>query len=64
MSIKIILTCLLFSMISSLPAVAATAFLDREYITGQTKTCIYKFLGNEYAITIKAYQMCPYSIKV
>lgn len=49
---------------SSVPADAATAFLVREYTTGQTKTCIYSFLGSEYARTIKAYQMCPYSIKV
>jgi hypothetical protein len=51
-------------LLVSFPAFAATAFFDREYTTGQTKTCIYKFLGSEYAITIKAYQMCPYSIKV
>ena len=46
------------------PAWAASAFLVREYTTGQTKTCIYQFLGSEYARTIRSYQMCPYSIKV
>jgi len=52
------------TIVITAPAVAASAFLVREYTTGQTKTCIYSFLGSEYARTIKAYQMCPYSIKV
>lgn len=52
------------TIVITAPAWAASAFLVREYTTGQTKTCIYSFLGSEYARTIKAYQMCPYSIKV
>ena len=46
------------------PAWAVMAFLDHEYVTGQTKTCVYRFMNNEYSITIAAYKMCPYSIKV
>lgn len=60
---KFVLVAIAVSVITS-PAWAGTAFLVREYVTNQTKTCIYSFLGNEYARTIKAYQMCPYSIKV
>lgn len=60
---KLILATIAVASLTS-PAWAAKAFLVREYTTGQTKTCIYSFLGNEYARTIKAYQMCPYSIKV
>ena len=47
------------------PAYAVgTAFLSHSYVTGQTKICVYKFLGNEYHITVKAYEMCPRSIPV
>jgi hypothetical protein len=60
---KLVLAAVAASAITA-PAWAATAFFVREYTTGQTKTCIYQFLGSEYARTIKAYQMCPYSIKV
>lgn len=60
---KLVLAVVAASAITS-PAWAGTAFLVREYVTNQTKTCIYSFLGNEYARTIRAYQMCPYSIKV
>ena len=60
---KLILATIAVASLTS-PAWAAKAFLVREYTTGQTKTCIYAFLGNEYARTIKAYQMCPYSIDV
>lgn len=60
---KLILAAVATSAIAS-PAWAAKAFLVREYTTGMTKTCIYAFLGSEYARTIKSYQMCPYSIDV
>lgn len=60
---KLVLAAVAVASLST-PAWAAKAFLVREYVTNQTKTCIYAFLGNEYARTIKAYQMCPYSIDV
>lgn len=60
---KILLAVVAASALTT-PAWAAKAFLVREYVTGQTKTCIYEFLGSEYARTIRAYQMCPYSIDV
>ncbi len=47
------------------PAQAAgVAFFKAEQVTGQTKICIYTYMGSSYAITIKAYQVCPYSIRV
>ncbi len=46
------------------PAHAATAFYKGEFISGQNKICIYEFLGQSYFRTIRAYQGCPYSIKV
>jgi len=60
---KIILAAVATVALTS-PAWAAKAFLVRETVTGQTKDCVYAFLGSEYHRTIKAYQMCPYSIDV
>jgi hypothetical protein len=60
---KLIIAALVLAASAS-PAWAAKAFLDHEYTTGQTKTCVYRFLNNEYSITIAAYKMCPYSIDV
>lgn len=60
---KLILAAVATSAIAS-PAWAVKAFLDHEYTTGMTKTCVYRFLNNEYSITIASYKMCPYSIDV
>lgn len=43
---------------------AGMALFQYEVITGQTKQCVYNYLGNTYTITVKSYQMCPLSIKV
>lgn len=45
-------------------AQAGTAFFKYERTTGMTKQCVYDYLGNEYTITIKSYQLCPLSIAV
>ena len=49
---------------ASVSAHAITAFLVDEYITGQTKQCIYEALGNKYTRTVSATQLCPMSIEV
>ncbi len=47
------------------PAYAAKAFFVREYkVDWQSKNCVYKYLGQEYIITIRLLSPCPYSIEV
>lgn len=46
------------------PALAATAFLVHETVSGQNKICYYRFLSSTYTLNVRAYQRCPYSIKV
>lgn len=54
----------ILALITASPALAATAFYKGEFISGQNKICVYEFLGSTYYTTIRAYQSCPYSIKV
>ena len=42
---------------------AGTAFFKYERVTGLTKICVYDYLGSDYAITIKSYQLCPLTIQ-
>ena len=55
---------LLIATLFASSAYAGTAFKTGEKVTGQTKQCYYKYLGNEYTKTIKAYEPCPLSISV
>lgn len=43
---------------------AGTAFFKYEMDAGMNKICVYEYLGSEYAITIRAYKMCPLSIQI
>ena len=45
-------------------ALAGTAFFKYERISGLNKICVYDYLGDDYAITIKSHQICPVSIQV
>jgi len=59
---KTIMAIVLLS-ISTL-AFAGTAFFKYEHISGMNKICVYDYLGSDYAITIKSYQLCPLNIQV
>ena len=41
----------------------ATAFLKGERTSGMTKICYYEFAGNEYAITVRSFELCPLNIR-
>ncbi len=43
---------------------AGTAFYVGEELSGMNKICYYEYLGSKIAITIKAIELCPLSIKV
>jgi len=43
---------------------AAIAFKTGEVVTGNTKQCYYEYLGQQYIMTIKSYQLCPLIINV
>lgn len=45
-------------------ASAGVAFLKSSVVTGLTKICYYDYLGSQYAITIKATEICPLTIRV
>jgi len=45
-------------------AEAGTAFFKYEIEAGMNKICVYDYLGSDYAITIKAYKLCPMTIQV
>ena len=51
-----------------LPMVASahhqTAFFRYDYVSGMNRVCVYDHLGSDYAITIKAYEVCPVTVKV
>lgn len=49
---------------SATVALAGTAFLKYERISGLNKICVYDYLGSEYAITIKSVELCPLTIEV
>jgi hypothetical protein len=45
-------------------ALAGTAFLKSETITGMTKQCVYDYLGSTYTRTVKSYDICPVTVQV
>ena len=45
-------------------AIAGTAFLKYERVSGMNKICVYDHLGSEVAITKKSWQVCPRTIQV
>ena len=55
---------LLLLLLASASAQAATAFLKYERLAGMNKICVYERLGSEYAITIRATELCPLTIDV
>ena len=49
----------------SVMAQAATAYFVREVDTGgNTKQCIYDYLGSQYVRTMSITQLCPLTIQV
>lgn len=59
---KTLIAILLIVLAST--AFAGTAFFKYERVTGMTKQCVYDYLGSEYVITIRAYEICPITIEV
>jgi len=58
-------TLIVAALLFATPAYAVgTAFLDHSYVVGQSRICVYKFLGSEYHITVRSYESCPRSIPV
>lgn len=45
-------------------AAAGTAFLKGERESGAYRICLYDYLGDTVAITIRVTQLCPLSIRV
>lgn len=57
--------CLIFwGMVFAAVVYAGTAFYVREKVDGLYKICYYDYLGSEYAITMRSYQVCPVTIQV
>lgn len=54
----------LIALTASATALAGTAYLKYERVTGMTKQCVYDYLGNEYTRTIRSTELCPLSIRV
>jgi hypothetical protein len=40
------------------------AFLERDYVSGMSRVCVYNYLGSPYIITLQAYELCPLSVHV
>lgn len=58
------LTLLIALVFTASSAHATTIFLKREYVTGQTKQCIYDYFGSDYIVTVPSYQLCKLSITI
>ena len=54
---------LLAILAASLPAHAGTAFLSHDYISGSNRICVYDDMGDEFYITVEAYELCPLTIE-
>lgn len=55
---------LLFIALIPAPALSCMAFF--KYDTGSkgmSKICIYDHLGDDYAITVKSYEICPVTVE-
>jgi hypothetical protein len=48
----------------SLNAIAATAFLKGQYVSGMNRICLYDHLGSTVAITVRSIDLCPLTIDV
>lgn len=59
---RTILIVILLALSAS--AYAGIAIYKGEQIDGLNKICYYDHQGSTYAITIKAYQVCPRTIQV
>ena len=64
MKSRIIRFAIAFTLASSTAALAAElCFTKGEKIDGLNKICFYDCPSGIAAITVKSYQLCPYSIK-
>jgi hypothetical protein len=57
----IIITCLL---VWSVNALACTAFLQSDYIDGQSRICVYDHLGSAHITAVASYSLCPQTVTV
>lgn len=55
-------TAVMVFAITATAAVAGTAFLKGEQVSGMNKICYYEHLGSVIAITIGSTELCPLSI--
>ena len=55
----VILTVLVFVP----QAESCTAFLDYDYVEGNSRICVYDHLGDPYIITKKSYEICPITVR-
>lgn len=61
---RIIIVILSTILFTGSVAYACTAFLTGQTTSGFNRICYYNHLGSTVAITIKATEMCPLSIKL
>jgi hypothetical protein len=52
------------TVLVSTSAFACTAFFKHDYVSGQSRICMYNHLGSDYAYTIKSYEVCPVTLDV
>ena len=51
-------------LLVAMSAQAGTAFLSHSYVSGMNRVCVYDYLGSDYHVTIKSYQICKQTIQV
>lgn len=59
-----VLAATLVVLFLSVNAWAGTAFYTGERISGMNKLCYYDYLGSEFVLTLKSYQLCPVTVTV
>lgn len=63
MKLRNVLVLLTLIFLTS-PTEAATAYFKYERVSGLTKLCFYDYLGSEYVLTVRNYELCPLTIQV
>lgn len=58
------LTLLIAFALAASSAHAATAFLKRQYISGQLRVCVYNYYGTEFSKVVPLTEFCPMSIEI
>jgi len=63
---RVIVLCFMFLLgtASGVAAQTTTAFQTGERIRGQVKDCFYEALGQEYSLSVGAYELCPLTARV